>query len=490
MDGKIEFTDRVLDNVHGFIYYTRAEKKIIETLLFKRLQSIKQLSIVNWVFPGSEHTRYIHSLGVMHIADKIAIHIGLNDQERKIVRMAALLHDIGHYPLSHVCEFPYKRGLEVFQDNDFCKLINQRIKLQIDSINESINSQYMEQSMGYHHEKMGAHIVCNNREIKDIIVKECGEDAPDIIADMIIGNTERKGTDSLLVQILHSELDADGIDYLMRDALFAGTSFGAFELDQLIDCMEVGEYEGQKILCITPKGIAAADQYLINKFFSYSQVVLNKHISITEFMAQQVVNWMQKNNAFFPESKTLEEWVKSEETEEKYIGFTDNFFWASLQNILDNPLKDTEPTFIKFFSKRLLNHTDLDYEDNSEVKIISNNIEEIKQEIDKSDTYQRLLNYSTKIALFAKRAMSKQIPSKKYEEYLESLIDSGNQHPQDEDAVTREDLPLLRARRLMECICIKDGNELRLLCDDHRSLMRQLYDTQLVLLRVFDCEVK
>lgn len=87
----MEFVGRVLDNVHGFIYYTRAEERIMNTLLFKRLQSIKQLSIVNWVFPGSEHTRYIHSLGVMYIADKMAMHLSLSDEERKIVRLAGLL---------------------------------------------------------------------------------------------------------------------------------------------------------------------------------------------------------------------------------------------------------------------------------------------------------------------------------------------------------------------------------------------------------------
>lgn len=269
---EIEFVGRVLDNVHGFIYYTSAEEKIMNTLLFKRLQSIKQLSIVNWVFPGSEHTRYIHSLGVMYIADKIAMRLELSMEERKIVRLAGLLHDIGHYPLSHVCEFPYKKNLESFPDDSFCRQINKKVLNQIDTLGEEENSQYMEQSMGCHHEKIGAHIVCNNEEIHEIIVEECGPKAPDIIADMITGNIERKDTDSLLVQILHSELDADGIDYLMRDAMFSGTSFGAFELDQLIGCMEVGEYEGKKILCINPKGIAAADQYLLNKFFSYSQV--------------------------------------------------------------------------------------------------------------------------------------------------------------------------------------------------------------------------
>lgn len=110
MADDIVFVGQILDNVHGFIPYTDAEEKIIESLYFKRLQSIKQLSVVNWVFPGSEHTRFIHSLGVMHIADKIAISLGLTCQDRKIVRLAGLLHDIGHYPLSHVCEAPYKKA--------------------------------------------------------------------------------------------------------------------------------------------------------------------------------------------------------------------------------------------------------------------------------------------------------------------------------------------------------------------------------------------
>lgn len=484
----IGFVGRVLDNVHGFIEYTETEEMIMNTLLFKRLQSIKQLSIVNWVFPGSEHTRYIHSLGVMYIADKIAIRLNLSVEERKIVRLAGLLHDIGHYPLSHVCEFPYKKNLESFPDDSFCGQINKKILHQIDTLGEKENSQYMEQSMGCHHEKIGANIVCNNNEIRKLIIDECGDTAPDIIADMITGNIERKDTDPLLVQILHSELDADGIDYLMRDAMFSGTSFGAFELDQLIGCMEIGEYEGRKILCINPKGIAAADQYLINKFFSYSQVVFNKHIAITEWMAEQIVNWMQKNSAFFPDKNELEKLVKSKEPSEKYVGFTDNFFWASLQSILTNPLKNTEPKIIKFFSEKLLNHSELKYESRSEVKIVSSDVQEIKKRLLDSDTYQRLSNYSTKIALFSERKMSKQITEEKYEKILNELIRKGNDNPEAEDSVTQEDLIFLRARRYMECITIKDDGKLRLLCDDDRSLMRTLHDVNLVLLRVFDCD--
>ena len=108
MDGyKLNFTDKILDNVHGFIEYTDVEREIIELPVFKRLQSIKQLSLTNWIFPGAEHTRFIHSLGVMHIADQMAIQLRYTDEERQLVRLAGLLHDLGHYPLSHVGE----RGL-------------------------------------------------------------------------------------------------------------------------------------------------------------------------------------------------------------------------------------------------------------------------------------------------------------------------------------------------------------------------------------------
>lgn len=126
MCDQIYFVGKILDNVHGFMPYTEAEEKIMNTLLFKRLQSIKQLSIANWVFPGSEHTRYVHSLGVMHIADKMAISLNLTVKERKILRLAGLLHDIGHYPLSHVCEFPYKKPFALLDMSDraFCCEVN------------------------------------------------------------------------------------------------------------------------------------------------------------------------------------------------------------------------------------------------------------------------------------------------------------------------------------------------------------------------------
>lgn len=488
MDKLGNFSYRVLDNVHGFIYYTETERKIIDSLLFKRLQSIKQLSIVNWVFPGSEHTRFIHSLGVMYLADKIASRFTcLTDNERKIVRLAGLLHDIGHYPLSHVCEYPYKESPTDFPGTNYCINVNYRVKQRIDSFQIKTKCTFMEKSSGLHHEQVGANIVLQNKELFDLIVSECGKDAPQIIADMITGNVERKLCEhhDLLVQILHSEIDADGIDYLMRDASFSGTSFGNFELDQLIGCMEVGEYEGKNILCLNPKGIAAADQYLINKFFSYTQVVYNKHISITEWMAEQIVDWMQKNDAYFPKSATLKEWTTSSEVPPQYINFTDNYFWASLQNLLSNPLSGTEPRFIQSFCNKLLCHEELEYERDTEVKLISSDADTIRNTLQESMTYKRLDSWQDRISIFSTRSMSKHTPQKMFEDAITNLVqaeDRGN------GGISPEDIPLLKTRRFMEGTCIKanDGS-MHLLCDDSRSLMRVLYNQHFAVLRAFKC---
>ena len=480
---KIEFSGQILDNVHGFIPYTAAEKKIMDTQLFKRLQSIKQLSVVNWVFPGSEHTRFIHSLGVMHIADKIAISLGLGYAERRLVRLAGLLHDIGHYPLSHVCEMPYRKPMtiEELPDGEFCKKLNEKIRDDIDSFSIVPETVFMSKSDGKHHEAIGELIVRNNDEIRQIIIDECqDENAPNIIADIIIGNVERPQTDPLLVQIIHSELDADGIDYLMRDATFSGTSFGSFEIDQLIRCLEIGSCGGKQILCITPKGIAAADQYLTNKFFSYSQVVFNKHIAISEWMAECVIDWMQKHHAVFPSGAELINWAK--QGGQDYLNFTDNMFWAALSQILTDKLSDLVPHYIKVFCEYLLRHNEPRFIDGSEVRFISSDTNEAHSILKESDIVQDDTLLGERITLLQKRCMTKQVPIDVFRAEL-----SNNQRQGEDADPAVGSTPDPEISLMMECISVKEPDgSIHLLCDDKRSLMRNLYNSTLVILRCYE----
>lgn len=479
----IEFVGQILDNVHGFISYTRTEEKIMDTQLFKRLQSIKQLSVVNFVFPGSEHTRFLHSLGVMHIADKMAISLGLCDKDRRLVRLAGLLHDIGHYPLSHVCEVPYKKPftLEELPDTDFCKNLNEKIRRDIDSFSIKVETTLMSKSDGLHHEAIGALILQSNDEIKKLIADDCGDEyAPQIIAEIITGNVEHEQVDPLLVQIIHSELDADGIDYLMRDSTFAGTSFGKGEIDQLIRCLVPGEYKGKKILCIQPKGIAAADQYIINKFFSYSQVVFNRHIVISEWMSECVVDWMQKHHAIFPSGAVLKKWA-GDNTNTNYLDFTDNMFWSALTQILTDELNDLVPHYIKVFCEYLLHHNEPRFIRESEVKFITNDSEEAKKYLIEADIVKDDSLLSQRITILNHRCMTKQVPINKFREELKK------EEEDSDPAQTDENIPDPEVSRLMECISVlKPDGSIQLLCDDERSLMRTMYNSTLVTLRSYE----
>ena len=481
MDRDIVFVGQILDNVHGFIPFTETEKKIMNTQLFKRLQSIKQLSVVNWIFPGSEHTRFIHSLGVMHLADKIAISLNLSLEERRTLRLAGLLHDIGHYPLSHVCEAPYKKPmfLEDLSDSDLCKNINSNVCGEINTFSVGGKTTLMSKSDGRHHEVIGSLIVRNNPEIRQLVIDECqNEHAPEIISDIIIGNVERAETDPLLVQIIHSELDADGIDYLMRDSTFSGTSFGSFEIDQLIRCLSVGYVGDKRILCITPKGIAAADQYLINKFFAYSQIVFNRHIVISEWMAECVIDWMQKNNYLFPNGSALEHWVKH--SNQDFLYFTDNMFWTSLDRIKQDKSYIT-PHYVKVLCKHLLDHDEPIFIRDSEIKFITNDDEEAKDLLQKADIFKDIQLHDHRITLLSTRRMTKQLPLKEFR----AKLAQNNAHGTDAKISTQGPDPELS--RLMECICVKEADgSLHLLCDDPRSLMRTMYNSTLVFLRSYE----
>ena len=104
----LTIADHILDSQYGQIGLTEVEKKIERLPIFKRLHNVSQLGLVNWIFPCALHTRYTHSLGVMHVAGQMAQHINANvkstffdESDIQIVRLAGMLHDIGHYPMSH-----------------------------------------------------------------------------------------------------------------------------------------------------------------------------------------------------------------------------------------------------------------------------------------------------------------------------------------------------------------------------------------------------
>ena len=106
VESKLDFVN---DNVHGRVEVTPLERAIINTPTFRRLSNISHLGFAYWVFPGARHSRAAHSIGTLHVMTKVARQLGFGCKEQKLLRLAALLHDIGQYPFSHAIERVYRR---------------------------------------------------------------------------------------------------------------------------------------------------------------------------------------------------------------------------------------------------------------------------------------------------------------------------------------------------------------------------------------------
>lgn len=391
---KLKKVNFILDNIYGQIGLTEVEDAIERLPIFKRLHNISQLGLVNWIYPCALHTRYTHSIGVMHVAGLMATHINNNrpgffdDSDIQIIRLAGLLHDIGHYPMSHNIESAYIASKYVCGAADRIKIdpLSTYINcppflnpMNVTQETECINPK-MIGSRGLHHENISALIVENNEAIREIVRDkfvliggeknqkfEKDNDSPDKIAmklmkmigSIIRGNYSYQPTCdwdekySAIIQIIHSDLDADNIDYLLRDATFSGTSYGEMDMSLLLNYLFVSEIKQKAkpksekkyyIVGVKRKGIGAVDQFFINKFMAYTQMIQSKYVSILEAMLSFIETYH-----FIPDDKIFEasgfEGKFYEEINKdfglKYLFFTDSYLHNQIINErLSNEFKD------------------------------------------------------------------------------------------------------------------------------------------------------
>ncbi len=165
-DNRLRIVKYINDPVYGGIGVTKIELALIDTPVFQRLRGLRQLARVNFVFPGAEHSRYVHSLGVLYIMGLMTEHLQkqgvLNEDDVVKLRVAALLHDIGHYPLSHLGESVY----------GYC-LDNQNAT-NIVEVRPSVNEKFLYEMASSHsrsanHEHLGKYIVIHNRDISKVL---------------------------------------------------------------------------------------------------------------------------------------------------------------------------------------------------------------------------------------------------------------------------------------------------------------------------------
>ncbi len=313
----------IFDNIHGYITLNRVETRILETLYYQRLRWIRQLGFSFYIFPGATHTRHAHALGVSHVMDRILRALGLATTDDKLfdpkahddkttfhrmMRLAAMLHDIGTFPFSHSVEMAY---------------INfWRHQAEVGKPKYVAN-----------HETLGMHIIQNTDFEGGItrILKEEGID-PMELSRIISGKS-----DNLLAnQLMHADVDADRMDYLIRDAHHTGVKIGLFDLDFLIRSLRLHQANGHSMLCIHEDGINVVDSFLVSRYFWYSQIIHEGTGYKFDLLAAKICEYFLENKLSYSFENLVEKVVMNPN---EYFTFNDSYFMAKLHEYLAGRIK-------------------------------------------------------------------------------------------------------------------------------------------------------
>ncbi|OJF04505.1 hypothetical protein BKY29_00800 [Weissella confusa] len=254
------------DPVHNFI---RVQDQVILDLIgtseFQRLRRIKQLGVASAVFHGAEHSRFSHSLGVYEIARQFADHLeklyptqepgdGLWDpSERLVLLTSALLHDLGHGPYSHTFE-------HIFNTD---------------------------------HESYTQQIILSPETEINQVLRQVAPDFPAKVASVIAKTYENPQ----VVQLISSQIDADRMDYLLRDAYYSGATYGEFDLARIIHVMR--PYKGG--IAFDQKGMYAVEDYVVSRYQMYVQVYFHPVSRSFEVLLQHL---LERAKFLYDESKT------------------------------------------------------------------------------------------------------------------------------------------------------------------------------------------
>lgn len=260
----------VRDPVHGSIHILDEEIPIIQNNFFQRLRNIKQLGFSDLIFPGATHTRFLHSIGVMFVGNKAFDNLfkgRLHDKNilrlKETFKLACLLHDIGHAPLSHSTETVMPQLSELKIPEQFLKgkdKTRDRQATHEDYTIKSIADSSFASSFKLVEEEFGVERVR--------------------IADLIVGQTTSPeyytidGIDyfPLLHQLVSSELDCDRMDYLLRDSYFCGVSYGNYDLDWLLDNLEPCVIDDRAYLGINERAVVTFDDFLLSRYHMFMMV--------------------------------------------------------------------------------------------------------------------------------------------------------------------------------------------------------------------------
>jgi HD superfamily phosphohydrolase len=270
----------IKDPVHGYIYITEAEKTVIDSYPMQRLRRLKQLAGSEYVYPGANHTRFEHCLGVMFLAGKVLenpnVNSTIDESEAEAARISALLHDVGHGPFSHVFEHLLVRDLE--------------------RTHEDITSWLIEKS-----------------EVADILGKTGY--TPEEISKLAVGKLRKPGK-AFLDQIISSAVDVDKQDFIVRDSYHTGAEYGFIDVYRLIHALDVlGEN-----LAVELGALSALESFIIARIESFKSIYFHRVGRAAQLMLALA---MEKANE--------ELGLTAFKTPEEYLAMDDYTVWSAVR---------------------------------------------------------------------------------------------------------------------------------------------------------------
>lgn len=340
----------VQDNVLGPLEIDTGLIQVIDTPLFQRLRRLEQLGTASLVFPGARHTRFEHSLGAQEIMRRALQRLRgtpegsmISCRDEKLLRVSALVHDIGHYPLSHITEHVlHLIGARHSRDDTDFGMLHQPAESAHDPLPEIDNEERWLQiaassakvphSSPAHHESLTTFLLQKDENLQSAI--DAYIDRPGAFME-VISILQKDNVDKYKHQLLSSELDVDRLDYLVRDSYYTGVTFGTIEVDHLIRRMCLASYPGseEKFVAVEERARPHVEHYLLARHFMYSQIIYHK--AVTAFSALAAAVWIALYNLDTP--KTDFPSIRQAVADAEFQGFDDTWFWQQAAALSASP---------------------------------------------------------------------------------------------------------------------------------------------------------
>ena len=332
---RLNETKVLKDPVHSYIHiHYEVIWNCLDSKEFQRLRRIRQLGGDFQVYPTAEHSRFSHSLGVYEIVRRMvtevkSLCVELTEYEKVCVMLAGLLHDVGHGPFSHA----------------------------------------FEHITNHSHEEYTAKIILGNTEL-NAILRAVSEKLPQDIVSIIQHTHEN----DILNQIVSGQLDADRMDYLLRDSYFTATSYGQFDLERILRTMRVRKTnEGRKVIVVKYTGIHSVEDYIMARYQMYWQVYYHPVARSYEAVFIQLFNRLKDifkvDKDYFEDMKVLIPFLeKSEVSVDEYFKLDENSLLYCCALIQDKEDKIAADLARRLQNRKLFEYVDYNEENLAQIK--------------------------------------------------------------------------------------------------------------------------